>query len=103
MTTHEPPETRVRTTNQDRPETAAGEKRTTDPATPGGAFESGELPETAGRRKPQPKINFLDLTQLVRSIQRSEGNPPCFSTTSTCDRLDCLWRSYCLGRSNTTS
>jgi hypothetical protein len=101
MSANERPETRFETTSSDRLETAAGE-RTTEPATPGGAFDSEELPETTGQRKPQPKINFLDLTELVRSIQRSEGDPPCFSTTSICDRLDCLWRSYCLGRTNAT-
>jgi hypothetical protein len=100
MIADEEPETGSETANQDKSETVAGEKRTTDPVAQGGAFESEELPETTGQSKPQTKINFLDLIELVRSIQRSEGNPPCFSTTSICDRLDCIWRSYCLGKTN---
>ncbi|MBW2707870.1 MAG: hypothetical protein JRD04_01065 [Deltaproteobacteria bacterium] len=43
------------------------------------------------------KKNFLDITALVRSIQRSEGNPDCFlMAEGSCDRTDCAWRKYCL-------
>ena len=39
----------------------------------------------------------VDLTELVRSIQRSEGNPDCFRQgAGNCDQLDCNWRSLCL-------
>ncbi len=48
--------------------------------------------------------DFLDLTHLVRSIQRQEGNPDCFRTgRQHCDRLDCAWRNYCLGSRNNLS
>jgi len=41
--------------------------------------------------------NHLDITNLVRSIQRAEGNPDCFRKGGAdCDRWDCSWRSYCL-------
>lgn len=41
--------------------------------------------------------NFPDLSCLIQSIQRIEGNPDCFGTASGyCDRLDCQWRGYCL-------
>lgn len=41
--------------------------------------------------------DFLDTTNLVRSIQRAEGNPDCFrKAEGYCDRLDCSWRAYCL-------
>jgi len=41
--------------------------------------------------------DFLDTTNLVRSIQRAEGNPDCFRKAENyCDRLDCSWRPYCL-------
>lgn len=41
--------------------------------------------------------DFLDTTNLVRSIQRAEGNPDCFRRAENyCDRLDCSWRPYCL-------
>ena len=45
-----------------------------------------------------PKKNFLDITKLVRSVQRAEGNPDCFrKAEGFCDRLDCAWYRYCLG------
>lgn len=41
--------------------------------------------------------NLLDLTELVRSIQRSEGNTDCFRRhVDDCDQLSCTWRSLCL-------
>ncbi len=43
------------------------------------------------------KNSFLDMTELIRSIQRAEGNPGCFGTAQGyCDQLDCAWRTYCL-------
>lgn len=40
---------------------------------------------------------FPDLTHLIRSIQRSEGNPDCFGTAKGyCDKKNCVWREYCL-------
>jgi hypothetical protein len=45
------------------------------------------------------KRNFLDMTALIRSIQRAEGNPDCFQKgRDDCDQVDCAWRPYCLGR-----
>ena len=45
------------------------------------------------------KKDFFDLTNLIRSIQRAEGNPDCFARAQGhCDRLDCAWRRYCLGK-----
>jgi len=44
------------------------------------------------------KKNFLDMTSLIRSIQRSEGNLDCFlKKEADCDRTDCAWRLYCMG------
>jgi len=44
------------------------------------------------------KREFVDMTLLIRSIQRLEGNPDCFRRAENhCDRLDCAWRVYCLG------
>ena len=43
------------------------------------------------------KKDFLDITELIRSIQRAEGNDDCFRRSDGfCDRLDCAWRQYCL-------
>ncbi|MFP4086673.1 MAG: hypothetical protein ACLFUL_07755 [Desulfobacteraceae bacterium] len=42
--------------------------------------------------------DFLDITALIRSIQRAEGNPDCFMRGyGDCDRTDCAWRPYCMG------
>ena len=41
--------------------------------------------------------NFPDLSHLIQSIQRIEGNPDCFGSAGVfCDRLGCQWRDYCL-------
>jgi len=41
--------------------------------------------------------SFLDLTGLIRSIQRAEGNPDCFhKAQGYCEHLDCAWRRHCL-------
>lgn len=46
------------------------------------------------------KPNYLDLTRLIRSLQRAEGNVDCFQRMAACDQLECAWRSYCLGRAS---
>ena len=40
---------------------------------------------------------------LVRAIQRAEGNFDCFGSAlgGDCDQGDCLWREDCLGKSAT--
>ncbi|MCJ7772953.1 MAG: hypothetical protein MUP22_07455 [Desulfobacterales bacterium] len=41
--------------------------------------------------------DFLDITALIRSIQRVEGNFDCFRMAKKyCDQVDCCWRLYCL-------
>jgi hypothetical protein len=48
------------------------------------------------------KKNFLDVAELIRSIQRAEGNPDCFGRVEgDCDQRDCAWRLYCLEKDNT--
>jgi hypothetical protein len=43
------------------------------------------------------KREFLDITNLIRSIQRAEGNPDCFGKAKgDCDQPACSWRRYCL-------
>ena len=55
---------------------------------------------TVSSSKPGPDVNkksFLDITTLIRSIQRAEGKPDCFQKGIVdCDQLDCKWRSFCL-------
>ena len=44
---------------------------------------------------------FKDITGLIRSIQRAEGNPDCFRKNGeNCDRLDCFWRKSCLEKTD---
>ena len=53
----------------------------------------GHLPP----KYPSLNENLFNLTELIRSIQRSEGNPDCFRQHhGGCDQLDCAWRSLCL-------
>ena len=43
------------------------------------------------------KPNCVDLVNLIRSIQRAEGNMDCYRRgRQQCDRLDCVWRDHCL-------
>jgi hypothetical protein len=43
------------------------------------------------------KDDFLNITELIRSIQRAEGNVDCFRRSQGfCDKLDCSWRRYCI-------
>ena len=48
------------------------------------------------------KKDLLDITVLIRSIQRAEGNPDCFlKRHDDCDQIDCAWRLYCLDSGKT--
>ena len=43
------------------------------------------------------KRHFLDMTALIRSIQRAEGNVDCYRRDQVdCDQVECAWRPYCL-------
>ena len=40
----------------------------------------------------------MKKTELIRAIQQTEGNTPCFETSDgSCAQLDCCFRSECLG------
>jgi hypothetical protein len=40
---------------------------------------------------------YVDITAMIRSLQRTEGYKDCFRTgLSECDQLECAWRQYCL-------
>jgi hypothetical protein len=59
--------------------------------------------ESAPARDGNAKNDFLDITALIRSIQRTEGNPDCFlKGDEDCAQLDCAWRLYCLERDKTS-
>lgn len=43
------------------------------------------------------KTSKMKKAEMIRSIQTSEGNHPCFQTAdNTCDQDDCCWRNDCL-------
>lgn len=42
-------------------------------------------------------VEKLSLTDMIRAIQRAEGNFDCFATASAyCDQDNCCWRFACL-------
>lgn len=47
------------------------------------------------------KASGLSETELIRKIQRAEGNFDCFATASNgeCDQFDCRWRNDCFAAS----
>jgi hypothetical protein len=53
--------------------------------------------KSANSRNKSVKDDFLDMTALIRSIQRAEGNPDCYRRRKeNCEKIDCAWRSHCL-------
>jgi hypothetical protein len=43
------------------------------------------------------KVFGRKKVDIIRDIQKKEGNFPCFGTAKDyCDQFDCLWRSDCL-------
>ncbi len=55
-----------------------------------------ELKKFAQRYEIDPR--GLTKTELIRGIQRKEGNFDCFASTpvANCDQPQCLWRDDCL-------
>lgn len=43
------------------------------------------------------KASKMKKQELIRSIQTTEGNTPCYQDNiNDCNQLDCCWRSDCL-------
>jgi len=44
------------------------------------------------------KAGNMKKDEIIRAIQRAEGNFDCFGTATAgaCDQLNCLWRDDCL-------
>jgi hypothetical protein len=41
--------------------------------------------------------SLLDMTAMIRSLQRSEGEEDCYRRgRGICGRMGCPWRRYCL-------
>lgn len=51
------------------------------------------------------KTSRLGKTDIIRQIQKSEGNFDCFASPKDgyCDQLGCLWRDDCLKSAKATS
>ena len=51
------------------------------------------------------KIGKSNKAELIRSIQRNEGNFDCFGSASSgyCDQFQCSWREDCLPAPNRKS
>lgn len=58
----------------------------------------GEIKVIAQKRGVNP--DRMKKAELIRAIQRAEGNFDCFGTASSgeCNQHDCLWREDCLRR-----
>ncbi len=39
----------------------------------------------------------MNQTDLIRALQKTEGNNPCFATASvqTCGQMNCMWHTEC--------
>jgi hypothetical protein len=65
-----------------------------------GNLKGSEEITTASISKTGPEVekkSFLDITTLIRSIQRAEGHADCFQKgIIDCDQVDCKWRPFCL-------
>jgi len=44
------------------------------------------------------KAGKMSKADLIRTIQRTEGNNDCFATAyvSECNQINCLWREDCM-------
>ena len=44
------------------------------------------------------KFSRIKKADLIRKIQKEEGNNQCFQKAeSSCDQMECCWRKDCLG------
>lgn len=50
------------------------------------------------------KVEKLGKTELIRSIQKAEGNLTCYATSGhECDQINCIWREDCIKEMGITS
>ncbi|MBU1163885.1 MAG: hypothetical protein KKA75_07020 [Proteobacteria bacterium] len=53
--------------------------------------------KTSISNKDEGNNDYLDIAELVRSIQRAENNFDCFRKGhNDCNQFKCAWREYCL-------
>jgi hypothetical protein len=61
----------------------------------GFAMQMKKIKEIAKKNGVTP--GTMSRTELIRAIQRAEGNPDCFATmhVNDCKQTNCLWRVDC--------
>jgi hypothetical protein len=85
--------TKKKAVNSKKTQTVVSVKGTQDPR--GKAMTMAEIGQKALSRGIQP--GQMDKAELIHSIQRSEGNTPCFGTSnSQCHYTDCCFIDDCL-------
>jgi hypothetical protein len=44
------------------------------------------------------RVGRMKKTELIRAIQKTEGNDDCFATpyVRECNQMNCLWREDCM-------
>jgi hypothetical protein len=49
-------------------------------------------------RKNGVRVGRLNKIELIRAIQKTEGNEDCFATpyVRECNQMNCLWREDCM-------
>lgn len=49
-------------------------------------------------KQKQIKVGNMKKENIIRAIQRAEGNFDCFGTATAgiCDQTNCIWRDDCL-------
>ena len=68
--------------------------------------KEGGLPQSANcipEMDEEDKLHnqYLDITAMIRSLQRTEGLSDCFRRgIDDCDQLRCSWRQYCFEPAN---
>jgi len=51
----------------------------------------------AGASSNLPRDRHVNITDMIRSLQRTEGLSDCFRRgLADCDQRECAWRQYCL-------
>ncbi len=64
----------------------------------GKMIAGGKNPDTPiGMASLDDRESLVNITDLIRSVQRTEGNADCFKKhKGGCNELECEWRPYCL-------
>ena len=54
-----------------------------------------------GAPNEMPRQQHVNITDMIRSLQRTEGLSDCFRRDlADCDQRECAWRQYCLEKAD---